>query len=192
MEQINYQLIKRLDDRYGTPFYIMSPDMYRHNINGFINAFKRKYDRIIAGYSFKTNYVPALCKIAKEEGCFAEVVSDMEYALAKAGFNRLFSMANKRDAVLAQAIEDDAIINLDSEYEVDAVCYYKEQHPSSDLKVGMRININLTDENSIAQSSAAKIWAVWISRRYYWKEHKKASSERHKDYFFTWPYFNIR
>lgn len=149
MEEINYQLIKRLDDRYGTPFYIMDPGKYRHNINGFINAFKRKYDKIIAGYSFKTNYVPALCKIAKEEGCFAEVVSDMEYDLAKKlGFSKIiFNGPIKRVAVLTQAIEDRAIINLDSEYEVDAVCNYKEHHPSSDLKVGLRININLTDEN---------------------------------------------
>ena len=149
MGQTNYQLIRRLDDSYGTPFYIMDPDKYRQNINGFINAFKRKYDKIIAGYSFKTNYVPALCNIAKDEGCFAEVVSDMEYALAKKlGFNKIiFNGPIKRAAVLTQAIEDEAIINLDSEYEVDAVCNYKEQHPSIGLKVGMRININLTDEN---------------------------------------------
>lgn len=149
MQKVSYKLLKNLDVMYGTPFYIMDPDKYRHNINGFINAFKRKYDRIIAGYSFKTNYVPVLCNIAKEEGCFAEVVSDMEYALAKKlGFNKIiFNGPIKRIAVLMQAIEDGAIINLDSEYEVDVVCNYKEQHPSSGLKVGMRININLTDEN---------------------------------------------
>ena len=149
MEQISHQFIKSLDVKFGTPFYIMDPDKYRQNINGFINAFKRKYDKTIAGYSFKTNYVPALCGIAKEEGCFAEVVSDMEYALAKKlDFKQIiFNGPIKRTDVLRQAIEDGAIINLDSEYEVDAVCKYKEQHPLRDLKVGMRININLTDEN---------------------------------------------
>lgn len=149
MEQINYQLLKELDARYGTPFYIMNPDKYRHNINSFVNAFKRKYDMVIAGYSFKTNYVPALCNIAKDEGCFAEVVSEMEYALAKKiGFKKIiFNGPIKRPAILKQALEDDAIINLDSEYEVNFVCRYKQENPEQDVKVGMRININLTDEN---------------------------------------------
>lgn len=149
MGQINYQLLKELDARYGTPFYILNPDKYRHNINGFVNAFKRKYDKVIAGYSFKTNYVPALCKIAKDEGCYAEVVSEMEYALAqKIGFkNIIFNGPIKRPAILKQALEDGAIINLDSEYEVDFVCQYKQENPDKDVKVGMRININLTDEN---------------------------------------------
>ena len=149
MEQINYQLLKELDARYGTPFYIMNPDKYRHNINGFVNAFKRKYDKIIAGYSFKTNYVPALCKIARDEGCYAEVVSEMEYALAqKIGFkNIIFNGPIKRPAILKQALEDGAIINLDSEYEVVFVCQYKQENPDKNVKVGMRININLTDEH---------------------------------------------
>ena len=148
MAQINYQLLKELDARYGTPFYIMNPDKYRYNINGFVNAFKRKYDKVVAGYSFKTNYVPALCNIAKKEGCFAEVVSEMEYALAqKNGFtNIIFNGPIKRPAILQQAIEDGAIVNLDSEYEVDFICRYKQTNPHKDVKVGMRININLTDE----------------------------------------------
>lgn len=149
MEQISYQLLKELDAQYGTPFYIMNPERYRFNINGFVNAFKRKYGKVIAGYSFKTNYVPALCKISKDEGCFAEVVSEMEYALArKIGFNNIiFNGPIKRPAILKQALEDGAIINLDSEYEVDFVCQYKQKNPDKEVKVGMRININLTDEN---------------------------------------------
>lgn len=149
MNLINYKLLKDLDERYGTPFYIMNPDRYRLNVQSFIRAFKRKYEKVIVGYSFKTNYVPSLCSIAKEEGCYAEVVSDMEYVLAqRLGFkNIIFNGPIKRPSILRQAIEDGAIINLDSEYEVDEVCMYKQQNPDKDIKVGLRININLTDEN---------------------------------------------
>lgn len=149
MEQINYNLLKDLDEKYGSPFYIMDPEKHRNNINGFINAFKKKYDKVIAGYSFKTNYVPALCNIAKEEGCFAEVVSDMEYDLAvKLGFDKIvFNGPIKREPVLYDAIERGAVINLDTEYEVNSVCRYKKLNPEKEIKVGLRININLTDEN---------------------------------------------
>lgn len=149
MQKVSYKLLRNLDEKYGTPFYIMNPDKYRLNINGFINAFKRKYDKVIAGYSFKTNYVPALCRIAKEEGCYAEVVSEMEYALAqKIGFKHvIFNGPIKRPAILKQALDDGAIINLDSEYEVECFCQFKHENPDRDIKVGMRININLTDEN---------------------------------------------
>ena len=149
MEQINYSLLSSLDKKFGSPFYIMDGDRYKKNINDFENAFKKRYEKVIAGYSFKTNYVPALCQIAKGEGCFAEVVSEMEYELAKKiGFEHIiFNGPIKRPSIFKKALEHNAIINLDSEYEVDMVCEYAKEHSEAEIKVGMRININLTDEN---------------------------------------------
>ena len=149
MEPINYDLLKGLDEQYGTPFYLMDAEKYRSNITNFLVAFKKRYEKVVAGYSFKTNYVPALCKIALEEGVMAEVVSEMEYELAKKiGFEKvIFNGPIKRIAIFEKALEQGAIINLDSEYEVDMICEYAKQHPDADLKAGMRININLTDEN---------------------------------------------
>lgn len=149
MEQISYNLLKELDEKFGSPFYIMDPDKYKNNINCFLTAFKRKYKKVKAGYSFKTNYVPSLCKIALEENVMAEVVSEMEYELAKKiGFkNIIFNGPIKRSPILIKALEQGAIINIDSEYEVDILCDYKKQHSDKDIKVGIRININLTDKN---------------------------------------------
>lgn len=149
MNNINYEILKGLDEKFGAPYYIMDPEKYRSNINGFLNAFKKRYEKVVAGYSFKTNYVPALCQIARQEGVWAEVVSEMEYELArKIGFEKvIFNGPIKRPAIFKKALESGAIINLDSEYEVDMICQYKLEHPEKELKVGMRININLTDEN---------------------------------------------
>lgn len=149
MEQINYHILKELDKKFGTPFYIMDGDKYRENLNSFLSAFRRRYKKVTAGYSFKTNYVPALCMIAKEEGCYAEVVSDMEYGLAvKMGFDKIiFNGPIKHSETVDDAIGRGALINIDSEYEVDHLCEYKKLHPETELKVGMRININLTDDN---------------------------------------------
>ena len=149
MEPINYNILKELDETFGSPFYLMDADKYRSNINNFLAAFKKRYEKVVAGYSFKTNYVPALCKIALEEGVMAEVVSEMEYELArKIGFeNVIFNGPIKRTAIFEKALKQGAIINLDSEYEVDMICNYAKQYSGADIKIGMRININLTDEN---------------------------------------------
>ncbi len=149
MVQINYALLKKLDEKFGTPFFIMNADNYRNNINRFLNAFKQRYEKVVAGYSFKTNYVPALCRIARQEDVWAEVVSEMEYELArKMEFEKvIFNGPIKRPSVFKKALESGAVINLDSEYEVDYVCQYKRDFPDKEVKVGVRININLTDEN---------------------------------------------
>lgn len=149
MEPINYSQLKELDERFGTPFYLMNADKYRYNINNFLSAFKRRYQNVVAGYSFKTNYVPALCKIALEEGLMAEVVSEMEYELArKIGFKKvIFNGPIKRPAIFEKALEHGAIVNIDSEYEIEMICEYAKKHLDADLQVGMRININLIDDN---------------------------------------------
>lgn len=82
MERINYNILRNIEDCIGTPFYIMDGEQYKLNVTSFVNAFRSRYPNVIAGYSFKTNYVPALCLIAKDVGAWAEVVSEMEYQLA--------------------------------------------------------------------------------------------------------------
>ena len=155
MEQINYIEVKDIAEKIGTPFYLMHPDKYRKNISAFISAFHKRYSRIIAGYSMKTNFVPALCDIAKAMGCYAEVVSEMELDFAiKLGFkNIIFNGPIKTESALLKAISYCAIINLDSEYEVDYMCKYKTDNPATELKVGLRVNVHLTDEkgNSTVQ-----------------------------------------
>lgn len=149
MEPINYNLIKHLDEQVGTPLYIMRPDVYEKNLCSFINAFKQRYPKIIAGYSFKTNYVPALCCRAKTLGCYAEVVSEMEMQIAhKIGFEKIiFNGPIKTESALFSALENGVIINLDSEYEVDSILKYKKENPQKEIYVGLRINVKLTDEN---------------------------------------------
>ncbi len=150
MEQIDYTLIKAMAELYGTPYYMMFPAIYKNNVNNFKQAFLERYEKIIIGYSFKTNYVPALGKLAKEIGCYAEVVSRMEYDLAKKlGFkNIIFNGPIKTKETLVKAINDNAIINIDSMYEVDIICELNIEKP---IKIGLRTNIDLFDENGVSK-----------------------------------------
>lgn len=146
---MDYQYIKEIETKVGSPFYIMHPDVYEENVKAFAAAFRKRYEKLIVGYSFKTNYVPALCLKAKQLGCYAEVVSDMEMDLALSlGFEKIiFNGPIKRDEALRRAISAGAIINIDAEYEVDFICQYRQEHPGQGIKAGLRLNVLLTDEN---------------------------------------------
>lgn len=146
---MDYQYINEIETKVGSPFYIMHPDVYEENVKAFAIAFRKRYEKLIIGYSFKTNYVPALCLKAKQLGCYAEVVSDMEMDLALSlGFEKIiFNGPIKRDEALRRAISAGAIINIDAEYEVDFICLYRQEHPGQEIKAGLRLNVLLTDEN---------------------------------------------
>ncbi len=144
--------IEEISQNFGTPFYLMDGDQYLNNIKAFKAAFESRCNLVI-GYSFKTNYVPALCRIAKDAGCYAEVVSEMEYTLARRiGFeNIIFNGPIKKKDILITALKDNAIINLDSLYEIDTILQYKEHHPTETVSVGLRLNIDLADETGCSK-----------------------------------------
>ena len=149
-------IFKQLDEiarKYGTPHYLMYDNRYLENIKSFQKAFKSRYSNFILGYSFKTNYVPSLCKIAMNAGCYAEVVSEMEYTLAKRiGFKHIiFNGPIKKDAILLSALEDNAVINLDSQYELRTILKFKAENPERKISIGLRLNIDLTDEDGISK-----------------------------------------
>lgn len=149
---MTFSQIEELSQKFGTPFYLMDGDRYLRNLTAFKEVFKSKCD-LIVGYSFKTNYVPALCQIAKDAGCYAEVVSEMEYALAKRiGFsNIIFNGPIKKEDILISALRDKAIINLDSLYEIDTILEYKKANPSEEISIGLRLNIELVDESGCSK-----------------------------------------
>ena len=144
---MDFEQLDKLSCEYGTPYYLMNGKTFIDNIHRFQDAFKQRYEKLIVGFSFKTNYVPALCQIAKDAGCYAEVVSSMEFQIAqKLGFKHIiFNGPIKTDEWLSAAIDANAIINIDSEYEIDSICKYKKEHPECNPQIGLRINIRLTD-----------------------------------------------
>ena len=66
--------------------FVLDENKFIENIKKISNAFKTYYPKVKIGYSYKTNYVPRICKLAHANSCWAEVVSDMEVDFA---FNNL-------------------------------------------------------------------------------------------------------
>ena len=139
-------MIESLLKRFSSPLYIFDEkgfiDNYQH-LNEAMSALYRKY-RI--AYSFKTNYTPYICAIAKKYGAYAEVVSGMEYFLArKVGYDNqhiIFNGPDKGDEG-KEAFLNGCIINVDSLNELETYCKAAEENPNSFYKIGLRVNLDI-------------------------------------------------
>lgn len=64
-------------------FFVFDRDRFENNISNIQRSFRNAGVPIDIGYSFKTNFTPYICKVAKLCGCKAEIVSPFEYSLAR-------------------------------------------------------------------------------------------------------------
>ena len=68
-----------LEKEYGSPLYIFHAGEFKKNYMDLLETFRKIYPKYNIAYSYKTNYTPKICKLVKELGGLAEVVSEMEY-----------------------------------------------------------------------------------------------------------------
>lgn len=142
---------KKIEAEFGSPFYIFDETAFRKNYDDIVSAFGKRYPKFVLAYSYKTNYIPYLCGIIKSKGGFAEVVSRLEYDLAlKVGQKPdkiVFNGPVKRYEDIELALKNQSIVNLDSWSEIEHVAKYAKKNPNRKIKVGLRINIGLSDKN---------------------------------------------
>ncbi|EGQ27597.1 family 2 Orn/DAP/Arg decarboxylase [Sporosarcina newyorkensis 2681] len=140
--------ISMLERKYGDFFYLFNVNKLGDNYSEMFSAFKSRYDHFIIGYSYKTNYLPALIKKLSKMGAYSEVVSRVEYDLAlKLGVEPnkiIFNGPFKSYDDIALALEGNSILNLDSFYEIELVKEYAAAHTDKNHKVGIRTNFDLT------------------------------------------------
>lgn len=138
-----------LAEVYGEAFYLLDVERFERNYDAFADAFLRHYDRVDLAYSYKTNYLPVLCRSVARRGGLAEVVSTLEYDLARrlgvGPGGIILNGPYKSRAGLALALGEGAIVNLDSLSEVERVVKIASgmERP---VRVGLRCNVALPDE----------------------------------------------
>ncbi len=149
-----HDFLDKASKEFGNSFYILNGSNYLKNITDIKNAFQKYYDNIIIGYSYKTNYIPELCMIAKENGVYAEVVSDMELDLAyRIGYKSdkiIFNGPLKKEKDLEKILLGDGIVNIDSFYEIDLLKRIVSRNPGVNISVGIRINMSLVNKDGIS------------------------------------------
>jgi diaminopimelate decarboxylase len=109
--------IEPLVQQYGSPLFVLSERRLRENLRLLKRAFLTRYPKVRYAWSYKTNYLNAVCSILHQEGAWAEVVSDFEYHKARAlgvpGSHIHFNGPHKPRGALRQAAAEGAAIHVD-------------------------------------------------------------------------------
>ena len=137
--------IPEMLEKYGSPLFVFSEQTIRRKFRQYSRAFTTRYPNVVIGWSYKTNYLKAICALMHEQGAIAEVVSKMEYQKAKAlgvpGDQIIFNGPHKSKDILRQAIEDGATINIDHQDEVEDL-EELARNLGKTVKVGLRLNLD--------------------------------------------------
>ncbi|MDQ0155378.1 diaminopimelate decarboxylase [Robertmurraya andreesenii] len=145
----DYQTLHQLEEKHGSSYYVLDTGKLKDNYRKMNHAFQSRYENFIIGYSYKTNYLPYLCKELSKLGAYAEVVSRLEYDLAiRIGENPkkiIFNGPLKSKEDIFLALENASIVNLDSMYEIEYVREYAQNHRHKDISVGVRLNFDLSE-----------------------------------------------
>lgn len=144
---MNYTVtnIEKIKEAYGLPCYVFDERAFCDNYQHLKRALCASYGNYQIAYSYKTNYAPKMCSIVKAMGGYAEVVSDMEYDIAKAvGYDNSQIVYNGpfKGPKLEEHLLNGGILNVDNLEEVDRVIRFANQEKKL-FKVGIRVNINI-------------------------------------------------
>ena len=128
-----------------TPCFILDQKELTRSIVVFQQALTGCFQRSVVGYSVKTNSLPYCLNIANKQGCYAEVVSDDEYELAKkCGFavdHIIYNGPMKSKQTFFEAVTKGAIVNIETHREVE---WLKELPDDKQYNIGLRLNINIS------------------------------------------------
>ena len=115
--QIDGVLVKDLLRDYGSPLFVFSERTLRQTYRDAYAAFNTRYPNVQFAWSYKTNYLNAICNVFHQEGSWAEVVSGFEYQKALRngvpGDKILFNGPDKTEADLLMAMEHQSPIHID-------------------------------------------------------------------------------
>ena len=114
-----------------TPYFVVDKGLLCEGLEKLKAALTETWPNYVIGYSYKTNALPWIIRFFKEQGCYAEVVSDDEYNLAlTVGSDPdklIYNGIAKSKETFLNAIRNHAIVNIDSEYEIDTVQLLSQQ-----------------------------------------------------------------
>ena len=138
--------IKKLEEDYGLPIYIYHEKEFKENYLKLLNAFQKIYPKYNIAYSYKTNYTPKICRVVKELGGLAEVVSEMEYKLAKKiGYENekiIFNGPVKGKALFEHLLQG-GVVNIDNLDEMKLVLKFAKDNPKNIIRLAFRVNIDI-------------------------------------------------
>ncbi len=134
-----------LAESYGSPLFVFVESAIRRRYRRLLEVMKMQYPKVELSWSYKTNYLGAICNVFHQEGAKAEVVSGMEYEKARQlgvkPSDIIFNGPGKRKHEIECAISEGAKIHidhLDELYLIERVADELNKTP----EVAIRINLD--------------------------------------------------
>lgn len=130
----------------NTPYFIIDKQYLDHQVGLLKRALTDYWPNAIVGYSYKTNSLPWVVSYMKQQGFYAEVVSDDEYFLAKKviGYESsriVYNGIAKTQDTFVEAIRNGAIVNIDSQREL--LWLESLSDDGKEYGIGIRANFDL-------------------------------------------------
>jgi diaminopimelate decarboxylase len=148
LTHIEEKSVKSLIKEYGSPLFVISESTIRSTYKSAYESFNSRYPKVQFAWSYKTNYLSAVCNTFHQEGSWAEVVSGFEYDKAinngVDGRNIIFNGPDKTEEDLRKAIENKSLIHidhLDEYYTIIKLTEELDQRPQVAIRVNMDTGI---------------------------------------------------
>ena len=136
--------VSSLIEEFGSPLFVISEKTIREVYADAKRAFENRYPKVQFAWSYKTNYLDAVCSIFHDEGSWAEVVSGFEFEKALSngvnGSQILFNGPDKSKDDLIMAIKNNACIHIDH---FDELYLLIETSRELQMKARVAIRVNL-------------------------------------------------
>lgn len=130
---------------HGSPVYVISEKTIRDKYRQAYDAFNSRYPKVQFAWSYKTNYLDAVCRVYHSEGSWAEVVSGFEYQKALdngvKGSQIIFNGPDKSEEDLKLAAGNNSLIHIDHFDELYTLIDIAENH-NLKPKVAIRVNMD--------------------------------------------------
>lgn len=143
-DKIENIAVSDLVGEYGSPLYIFSESKIRYKYKELSEAIRMYYPNNHISWSYKTNYLSAICSILHQEGAKAEIVSGMEYDIAKKlvikGEDIIFNGPGKKRDELIAAVEDNVSIHIDH---LDELLLLEQVADSTGIRPQVALRINM-------------------------------------------------
>lgn len=140
--------VKSLMEQFGSPLFILSEATIRKTYKEAYRAFSSRYPNVQFAWSYKTNYLNAVCNVFHQEGAWAEVVSGFEYDKALAngvpGELIIFNGPDKTKEDLSKAIRNHSLIHIDhfdELYEIINISKEIQERPKVAIRVNMDVGV---------------------------------------------------
>lgn len=137
--------VSQIADEFGSPTYVVSEETIRKTYKEAYRAFSTRYPKVQFTWSYKTNYLDAVCRVFHQEGSWAEVVSGFEYEKALnngvEGKHIIFNGPDKSEEDLTLAVKNNSIIHIDhfdELYMLNSIADKVNLRP----KVAIRVNMD--------------------------------------------------